>query len=1151
MSAPNLASSLKHYWRPHLAVALATAITTAVLVGSLLVGDSMRGSLRGLVVERLGSIESVLVGDRFFRTELGAVVGELSSQRSGGESSAATPEPVSGSRVAPAILLRGAASAPDSGARASAVDIVGVDESFFAFYDTHGEGAALSFERAEGQLFTSVVLNRSLASELGTAVGDELLLTLSRPSDVPRESLLGSTDSSDLVQTLRATVREVIEDTGLGRFGLEPHQNLPLNAFVRLSDLQRALDQRRQANALLIAGVDSAAVAGGLAEKMTAADFGLELAEEGSSLTVRSREVMFRPELERRLLDWASQHEIVTMPVSTYLANKVTAPNGRSFPYSTIAALDPQVAQHFGELRVVSGGAAATEFTSSLADGELLLNRWAAEDLQIAAGESVVVGYWEVGQQEELIPREIELQVRAVVEMVGLGADPALTPEFPGVHDADDMSDWEPTFPVDLGQIRDLDEEYWDLHGAAPKMFVNPQLGRQLWGSDRFGTLTSIHFASTHLASDGRNAEGVRADLESALPQILSLRSAGLDVIPVREQGLQAAKGATEFAGLFFGFSLFLIVAAVLLASLFFRLGTEQRAREIGLRLAAGHPLSLVQRTLVLEGAIVAGLGVLLGLGIATLYAALMVWALQTVWIGAIGSRFLSLHVGPMSLIGGGLGSLLLVVLVIWRSSRSLARLPVVGLLRGVTESSTDPARRGRWARRLVLVSSALAALLFVASMMLPQQQAAPLFMGLGMVLLILGLSVFSTRLANPRDALITHGGASGLVRMAFKSSSLNPGRSLLSAALVASACFVIVAVGAYGHRFGEELREKGSGAGGFWFHASSEIPLYFDLGSEDGRFELGLGPETEQLLDGAEVFSMRFLPGDDVSCLNLYQPQEPRLLGVQDGFVERGGFAFGSVLEGRENPWTLLEDDLGPNVIPAIGDANSVMWILKSGLGKDVDMVNERGEPIKVRLVGLLSRSIFRSELLISEERFLEHFPSRSGYNQFLIAPDEESEAGLAEALEADLGRFGVDVTTTAARLESYQAVENTYLGTFQALGGLGLVLGTFGLAVIVLRNIIERSSELAAMRAMGFKRRTLGWLVLAENSVLLIAGVLIGALSALVAVLPHLRGGQALVPWGSLVVTLGLVLLFGTLASLAALRQALRAPLLPALRG
>ncbi len=154
-------------------------------------------------------------------------------------------------------------------------------------------------------------------------------------------------------------------------------------------------------------------------------------------------------------------------------------------------------------------------------------------------------------------------------------------------------------------------------------------------------------------------------------------------------------------------------------------------------------------------------------------------------------------------------------------------------------------------------------------------------------------------------------------------------------------------------------------------------------------------------------------------------------------------------------------------------------------------------------------------------------------------------------QELERTLAGFGFDAVPTAQRLQAFQAVENTYLGTFQTLGGLGLLLGTLGLSVVLLRNLLERRGELATMQAIGFWRRALAWLVVAENSLLLVAGVAVGAASALVAVSPHLHGGHALVPWLSLGLTLLLVLAAGTLASLAAVRRVTREELLPALRG
>ena len=127
---------------------------------------------------------------------------------------------------------------------------------------------------------------------------------------------------------------------------------------------------------------------------------------------------------------------------------------------------------------------------------------------------------------------------------------------------------------------------------------------------------------------------------------------------------------------------------------------------------------------------------------------------------------------------------------------------------------------------------------------------------------------------------------------------------------------------------------------------------------------------------------------------------------------------------------------------------------------------------------------------------------------------------------------------------------MQNTYLSTFQTLGGLGLVLGTVGLAVVLLRNAWERRSELALMRALGFSRAALGWMALAENAVLVVAGLAAGALPALVAIAPHIADRPAELPWMSVALTLLAVLIVGIGAGALALLGPLRAPLIPALR-
>jgi ABC-type antimicrobial peptide transport system permease subunit len=144
----------------------------------------------------------------------------------------------------------------------------------------------------------------------------------------------------------------------------------------------------------------------------------------------------------------------------------------------------------------------------------------------------------------------------------------------------------------------------------------------------------------------------------------------------------------------------------------------------------------------------------------------------------------------------------------------------------------------------------------------------------------------------------------------------------------------------------------------------------------------------------------------------------------------------------------------------------------------------------------------------------------------------------------------FGFDAMSTGDRLANFHRVENTYLSTFQMLGALGLLLGTLGMAAVLLRNVLERRRELALLRAFGYNSSHFTLMVVAENAFLLIAGLLIGAFCALLAIAPVFieRGGR--LPNLSLGVLLLMVLISGLIASLLATWAALRSPLLPSLR-
>ena len=1127
-----------------MAVALGVAVATAVLTGALLVGNSVRGSLRALTVDRLGQIDHALVSERFFPEALATE--RLPESGKGFLSHFDAP--------VPAILLSGSAIHANTNSRASRIQIHGIDDRFVALWSTSREHRSMfprvslsnAFDKknaTENQTpFPSLVINTALQRELNAEIGDPILISLAKQSDIHREFLLGRRDHSDVVETLRLTLTKVIPSQGIGRFGLHAHQSLPLNAYISLPVLQNALGQAEKVNAIFVSshhpappthqGVASRAGQNAEAEKtlqtalqsaVKLADLDLTLRQSDDHLSLESTRFLLQPGIVEAAKRVARTKGIPLLTVMTYLANDVAA-NGRNTPYSTITAVEtgsPDAA-----LKRIDGSAAP-----ALADDEILLNQWAAEDLEAVVGDSVEVSYFVVTPKEEYVTQRASFRLAGVLALEGLAADPKLTPEFPGVHDAGNMAEWDAPFPVELNRIRAKDEAYWDEYGATPKAFVSPSTGQRLWRS-RFGQLTAVRVRASQFS---------KADFERALSAEIDPAQVGLVWNPVKARGLKAASGATDFSMLFVGFSMFLIVSAALLVGLLFRLGIEQRVSEIGILLAAGYTVAAVRRRFIKEGLLLAGVGGIIGLGGAIIYAWLMMTGLRTWWVAAVGTATLNLHINPLSLCLGYFISIAIVLCSIGWTVRQFGKVPIRALLAGVTVEKLS-SRSQRWQRVCAFVSVGVAAGLTIFGLGAGTGASAGLFFGSGAFLLISGLAFFSVFLTLPSFHPSALPLFSSVWGMGARNSARRPNRSMLCVALVGSACFVIIAMGAfYTNPDARDSRQKTSATGGFTLVAESDIPLHHDLNSEAGQFELGV-PET---VGDAKFTPFRLLPGEDASCLNLYRPEKPRILGVTRNFIERGGFDFKAQIGAAENPWQTLEQELEPGVIPAIGDYNSTQWILHLGLGEELSVGG-----IKLRLVGLLRDSIFRSELLISEANFIKYFPDQSGYQYFLIESPPASADELKGVLEDSLDDYGFDVTSTIEKLANYQAVQNTYLSTFQTLGGLGLLLGTFGLAILLLRNVIERSRELATLRAFGFRRITLVMMLLAENGFLLVIGMLVGSVSALIAVGPHIISPDTQVPWLSLLITLILVFLVGIIASVVTVIFALRRPLLPALK-
>lgn len=1074
--------SLTYYWRTNLPVLGGAAIAVAVLSGALLVGDSVRASLRQLVLGRIGRTDFLLTGDVPFRSRLAE---ELALQ-------------MPGIAVYPMLAFEGIVTF--EGRSAAKVAVYGVDAAFWKFH-----GVALSKEPPTGR---TIALSPALAAELGVRTGESVLIRVNKPSAIPADSLHGRKE--DALQAMRLTAGPVVAAGELGEFSLRPTQSGVRAVFVAIDRLRRELGLAGRANMILIAGPDTLAasqIEARLRRQVSIDDLGLRVKAlpEVRHLSLESASMVLNRSLVESALKAAQQLGWAAYPTLTYLINSIRLGN-REVPYSLATAVDLGLLNHQGPPGAI-------------------LNTWTAGQLQARPTDRLTLEYYVWLDEGRLQTRRAEVEVAAITPIAGLAADRDFAPEYPGITQARTIHDWDPPFPIDLGKIRQVDEDYWERYRTTAKLFLPLEAGQRLW-STRFGNVTAIRLLPPASVDLEQAARLYTQQLLSAL----DLAAAGLRLSAVRTEALGAAEGATDFGQYFVFFSFFLLVSALLLMGLFFRLGVEQRYQEAGLLRALGFRPRMLARIFFLEGMTLAGAGAAAGSLVAVLYAALILHGLRTWWIDAVGTRRISLHADVLPIASGAAAGLATALVVIALALRSLSKQSPRALLKGGPEPPPVAARKSRYAFGAGLICTlAGLALLALAGFGILQPAAAFFLAG---TLLMLGALAFE-RFWLARG--VTRPSTIG--RLGLRNAASRPGRSVLSTALIASATFLILALSAFRREAPSPLAALPPGSGGFAMIGESALPIIHSPATPEGRAELGLPENAEPLFAQCKLIPLRLRPGEDSSCLNLYQPRQPRVVGLPDAVLARFPIA------------ARMQEPVAPGAIAAYADANSLQYVLHKKLGEAIVLDGATGR-VRLQIAGTLRDSIFQSEIVIREQDFLRAFPEQSGFRMFLIEAPARQLPELAALLEDRLNDYGLDLELTASRLAQFHKVENAYLSTFQALGGLGLALGTLGLAAVLLRNGLERRKELALLRAVGYRPAHLRRLVLAESLFLLGSGLLMGASCAVLAILPALAQRGWPLPLWSMAVLLAAVFASGLLASLAAVKAVLSSPLLAALR-
>ncbi len=1136
--------SLRYYWRTHLGVVLGVAVACAVLVGALAVGDSVSHSLESIALSRLGQVQmAILTQDRLFRTDLAE---DLAATLAEWVPGAGEAEGDASGRIEPAPLLmvRGMVRGGPEQLRANRVSILGVDERFWRSGESEPLIGSRSADGSPNQYSSdTVVLNDRLAAKLGAGVGDLVLLRVEKPSLMPADAPLST--ESDRTVAFRLEVAAIAGPDQFGHFSPRADQIAPLNAFVPLDWLGEKVEMEGRANAMLLGPASAVQRHGELSQpeglqaaieeswQLADADLEVRALSEEQGIELRSGRIFLEPSVVRA----AEEIDPAALGVLTYFVNELRA-GEHSTPYSMVSAVGYAFEDD-------SDRSLPPPLPPRIGEGDIVLNAWLADDLGIGLGDELDMTYYAIGPMRALEERTERLRVQAIVAIDGLAADRELMPPYPGLADADDCAQWEPGIPIELARIRDKDEQYWDDYRGTPKAFVSLETGRRLW-RNRFGDLTAVR--SRVPEKDPPEAEADR--LAGAYQATLDPADVGLFFSDVRGAAMAAGDQAIGFGGLFLGFSFFLIFSALMLTGLLFVFGVEQRSEEIGTLLAVGLRPRRVRGLMMLEAGVLSLVGSAIGGAAGMLYTRGIIRGLTTIWRDAVGTSALTYHAEPRTVVLGMVISVFVSALTIWLMIRRQGRRQVRELLTGCGSDQAMGGGSSKPGRRLWLLGGlglGLALIMLIAG--LGRGRMNPeMFFGAGGLLLISGLLISQAligSLARASDrSTVTLGS------LALRGCMRRRGRSLTTIGLLAAGSFLIIAVGANRKDAQRDAHARSAGTGGFEFYGESTLPVLQDLNSPAGREVYGL---EEDEMAGVGVVPLRMNEGDEASCLNLNRAQQPRLFGVNVAtMVPLGPFTFNEVAldDFRDQPWRVLAAELPDGTVAAVGDEATVIWALGLGLGDLLTYKAENGELFNVQIVGMVANSILQGGLIISERNFVKCFPSAAGYRAFLIDAPPERMAEVSRALGRGLEPVGLDLTPAAERLAAFNAVENTYLSIFLILGGMGMLLGCVGLGMVVLRNVLERRSEMALLRAVGFELGRIRRLILTEHGWLLLAGLGCGVVAALLAVLPVLVSPGAEVPVTTIVVMLAAIFVSGLAWTLLATFLALRGPLLSVLR-
>ncbi|MGD0581667.1 MAG: FtsX-like permease family protein [Bacteroidales bacterium] len=1060
--------SLRYYRKPLFQQLIIIALLSAVITGSILTGYSVRENLKNSIGKKLGKTGFIVSsGLRYFSSSLSDKISKAQGIRS------------------TAILESdGFTQNFSSGARSLKTKVYGVSGSFFTFQDLKRD----SLKQGE------VAINMDLASKLKIKAGDDIILTMTPPDDIPAGSPFAPSSTSGRSGVFR--VAYILSQGEGGDFSTGISQMTPDNLF--LSSCDPSL--KGKVNRILIAKSQ------GLTEKILINDLKETLAPEDIELTARSVKKTNESELissrifiDQNIVDAVRSVMPESQPIITYLANSVSH-GGLSAPYSFIAGI--------GNNEIPEGD-------------NVIVNEWLAKDINVRAGDTVSVSWYAPAGSRELEEKSGSFVVRGIASHSGIWADSTLMPEFPGIAGSKSCTDWDAGIDIKMDRIRKKDEDYWNRYGGTPKAFISYNKGRELWGNN-FGPATAIRFPSKYSKDD------IIKDLTGRI----NPGSAGFTVVNIYDEMIKAADKSVDFGTLFLSLGFFIIVSCIVILMLAVSSYFDSRKKEVSTFKALGFRDRWIRKLLFLETGIIALSGSAAG-GVAGLMINnLMIHALNSVWMGAVQTTSLKVINGIIPLMTGTFLTFLLVMIFLYINIVRHLRKQVRG------ESIKTSSSLNLFNKAVILAMSAISALLLVFNFTSAGKPVMISFISGAFLFLTL---IFITGFVVKEGSRIRRKKLTGRRIISGSYYAFHPEKAIMPVLLIAAGLFAIVITGVNRLRITDQSLTDSGGTGGYKYWIETSVPVREDLNGISGRKIHGLegiSPSDLIFVQGKRA------AGNDASCLNLNFIATPPLLGIDPSdLIKNRAFSFSSLAGyvSGSDPWSIINKKPSGSTIFGFADQSVLEWGLRKKTGDTLKLHSESGELLNVVIAGGLKPSLFQGYLVIGADNFNHFNPSVPGFSVFLARGSGKIIDSVPSLLSDRLENYGITIQNAPDRLASFFAVTNTFLSVFTILGLFGMILGVIGLGFVLNRNYTSRRKEFAFMISSGFRIRDIKRIILEEQVLILIAGIITGLLSGLVSTSSSVSSfGE--IPWVSIIaitVSIAITGIISLLVSLRGIRQ------------